>query len=77
MWVLEHHGSDCDRKVVFNQAPPQKVEDLEADVDGDIYLDGRVYISGQQSEAAIEELGRSGVTLVVNTRTPAKLVFTQ
>jgi len=66
-------GSDCDRKEVFNQAPPQKVEDLEADVDGDIYLDGRVYISGQPSEAAIAELGRSGVTVVVNTRTPAEV----
>jgi len=66
-------GCDHDREDVFNQAPPQKIEDLEADVDGDIYLDGRVYISGQPSEEAIEELGRRGVTVVVNTRTPAEV----
>ena len=66
-------GGDCDREDPLTQASPQKIDDLEAEVDGGLYLDGRVYISGQPSEAAIEELARSGLTVVVNTRTPEEV----
>jgi len=66
-------GCDLDRQEPSTQAPPEKIEDLEAVVDGGLYLDGRVYISGQPTEAAIAELGRRGLTVVVNTRTPEEV----
>jgi uncharacterized protein (TIGR01244 family) len=62
-------GCDRDREEVFNQAPPQKIEDLEAEVEGGLYLDGRVFISGQPTEAAFAAFSRRGLTVVVNTRT--------
>jgi uncharacterized protein (TIGR01244 family) len=42
-------------------------------VEGNLYLDGRVYISGQPDEAALAELRRRGLSVVVNTRTPAEV----
>lgn len=50
-------------------APPLKIEDVEGVAQGNLYLDGRVYIAGQPSEEAFAELARRGVTVVVNTRT--------
>jgi uncharacterized protein (TIGR01244 family) len=64
---------DRDREEPSTQAPPQKIDDLEAEVDGGLYLDGRVYISGQPTEAAFAELGGRGLTVVVNTRTPEEV----
>ena len=66
-------GCDRDGEDSFSQASPRKIEDLEAEVEGGLYLDGRVYISGQPTESAIAELGRRGLTVVVNTRTPAEV----
>jgi len=66
-------GSDCDREDPLTQTTPQKIDDLEAEVDGGLYLDGRVYISGQPTEAVFAELGGRGLTVVVNTRTPEEV----
>jgi len=66
-------GCDHDREESLDNAPPQKIEDIEAVVEGSLYLDGRVFISGQPSEATFAELGRRGLTVVVNTRTPAEV----
>jgi protein tyrosine phosphatase (PTP) superfamily phosphohydrolase (DUF442 family) len=44
-------------------APPLKIEDVEGVAQGNLYLDGRVYIAGQPSEEAFAELARRGVTV--------------
>jgi uncharacterized protein (TIGR01244 family) len=51
---------------------PVKVTDIEG-VEARLYLDGRVYIAGQPSQAALEKLKQRGVTAVVNLRTPAEM----
>jgi uncharacterized protein (TIGR01244 family) len=51
---------------------PVKVTDLEG-VEARLYLDGRVYIAGQPSEAALARLKERGVTAVVNLRTPTEM----
>jgi uncharacterized protein (TIGR01244 family) len=51
---------------------PVKVTDIEG-VEARLYLDGRVYIAGQPSEAALAKLKERGVTAVVNLRTPAEM----
>jgi uncharacterized protein (TIGR01244 family) len=65
-------GCDCDSAKDGAQGPPVKIEDVEGVARGNLYLDGRAYIAGQPTEAAFAELARRGVTLVVNTRTPAE-----
>jgi uncharacterized protein (TIGR01244 family) len=55
------------------QAAPAKIEDVEGVAGDNIYLDGRVYISGQPDEAALAELAKMGVAVVVNTRTPEEM----
>jgi uncharacterized protein (TIGR01244 family) len=55
------------------EVPPSKVVDLEGVAEGNLYLDGRVYIAGQPDEDALAELRRRGLTVVVNTRTPAEV----
>ncbi len=55
------------------EASPQKIEDIEGVTAGNLYLDGRVYIAGQPDEAALAELQRRGVTVVVNARTPSEV----
>jgi uncharacterized protein (TIGR01244 family) len=51
---------------------PVKVTDIEG-VEARLYLDGRVYIAGQPSQAALEKLKERGVTAVVNLRGPAEM----
>jgi uncharacterized protein (TIGR01244 family) len=51
---------------------PVKVTDIEG-VEARLYLDGRVYIAGQPSEAALARLKERGVTAVVNLRTPREV----
>ena len=51
---------------------PVKVTDIEG-VEARLYLDGRVYIAGQPSQAALARLKERGVTAVVNLRTPAEM----
>lgn len=51
---------------------PVKVTDIEG-VETRLFLDGRVYIAGQPSEAALAKLKERGVTAVVNLRTPAEM----
>ena len=63
----------CDAEGDHVQTPPVKVEDVDGVVRDNLYLDGRVYIAGQPSEEAFAELARRGVTVVVNTRTPAEV----
>jgi len=65
-------GCDGDNDQSISQALPKKIEDVEGVRAGNLYLDGRVYISGQPTESAIAELGRRGLTVVVNARTPAE-----
>lgn len=63
----------CKSDVERSEAPPQKVEDVGGVERGNLYLDGRVYISGQPDAAAFEELAERGVAVVVNARTPAEM----
>ena len=63
---------DGDTAGPTTSAPPLKIEDVEGVAQGNLYLDGRVYIAGQPSEEAFAELARRGVTVVINTRTPAE-----
>ena len=51
---------------------PVKVTDIEG-VEGRLYLDGRVYIAGQPSQAALAKLKERGVTAVVNLRAPGEM----
>jgi uncharacterized protein (TIGR01244 family) len=51
---------------------PVAVTDVEG-VEQRIFRDGRVYIAGQPSEAALERLKELGVTAVVSLRTPAEM----
>jgi uncharacterized protein (TIGR01244 family) len=62
----------CDAGESDAQTPPLKVEDIEGVARGNLYLDGRAYIAGQPSEEAFAELARRGVTVIINTRTPAE-----
>ena len=62
----------CEAEESEAQTPPVKVEDVDGVARGNLYLDGRAYIAGQPSEEAFAELARRGVTVVVNTRTPAE-----
>jgi uncharacterized protein (TIGR01244 family) len=66
-------GCDGDGEEPAFQAPPVKIDDVEGVELGNLYLDGRVYISGQPTTAAFAELARRGLTVVVNTRTPAEV----
>jgi uncharacterized protein (TIGR01244 family) len=54
-------------------AMPKKVENVVGVARDNLYLDGRVYISGQPDEAAFEELARRGVAVVINARTPGEM----
>jgi len=51
---------------------PVRVTDIEG-VEARLYLDGRVYIAGQPSEAALARLKERGITAVVNLRTPREV----
>jgi len=51
---------------------PAKVTDVEG-VEVRLFLDGRVYVAGQPSEAALAKLKERGVTAVVNLRTPTEM----
>ncbi len=53
--------------------PPQKIEGIEAVEGAGLYLDGRVYLSGQPDQAAFTELRRTGLEVVVNVRTPEEV----
>ena len=66
-------GCDGDNEQSVFQAPPKKIEDVDGVKAGNLYLDGRVYISGQPTESAIAELENRGLTVVVNARTPAEV----
>jgi len=66
-------GCDGDGKQSASQAQPKKIEDVDGVMAGNLYLDGRVYISGQPTESAIAELEHRGLTVVVNARTPAEV----
>jgi uncharacterized protein (TIGR01244 family) len=74
--------------VVWAQGEPAAVESVELgldlkgspvrveDVDGvaqNLYRDGRVWIGGQPSMEALQTLHETGVTAVVNLRTPAEM----
>lgn len=76
LFILTTHPAlaRCDQncKHAFSQAPPQKIEDVDGVTGGGLYLDGRVYISGQPNESALAELGRRGLIVVVNARTPTE-----
>ena len=65
-------GCDGEGESAVFQDPPVKIEDVDGVAGGNLYLDGRVYIAGQPSEEAFAELARRGVTVVINTRTPAE-----
>jgi len=52
---------------------PTKIENEEGVAEGNLYLDGRVYVAGQPNEEALAELARRGLAVVVNTRTPAEV----
>jgi uncharacterized protein (TIGR01244 family) len=62
----------CDGEESVSQGHPVKIEDVEGVAQGNLFLDGRIYIAGQPTESAFAELARRGVTVVVNTRTPAE-----
>ena len=51
---------------------PEKVEGI-AGTHENTYRDGRVYIAGQPSEAALAQFRELGVSAVVNVRTPAEM----
>jgi uncharacterized protein (TIGR01244 family) len=57
---------------VLGMAPPDSVSDLPG-FSGRIYLDGRVYISGQPAEEALRALPARDVTAVINLRTPKEM----
>lgn len=63
-------GGEGEKEVL--QDPPVKIEDVDGVARGNLYLDGRTYVAGQPSEEAFAELARRGVTVVINTRTPAE-----
>jgi uncharacterized protein (TIGR01244 family) len=50
---------------------PERVEGIEG-FEQNLFRDGRVYIGGQPSQAALSALRELGVTAVVNLRTPAE-----
>ena len=51
---------------------PAQVENLEG-VTGGAFQDGRLYIAGQPSADALRHFQESGVTAVVNLRTPQEM----
>jgi uncharacterized protein (TIGR01244 family) len=51
---------------------PQQVTDVTG-VQGVLFRDGRVFIGGQPSEVALEQLKALGVATVVNLRTPPEM----
>ncbi len=51
---------------------PERVEGIEG-VEQNLFRDGRVYIGGQPSQAALAALRELGVTAVVNLRTPPEM----
>jgi len=59
----------------LNQAPvefPLRVEGVEGFTQG-IYRAGPVFIAGQPTEAALTQMAKEGVSLVVNLRTPEEM----
>ena len=65
-------GCDGTSELADSRAQPEKIGTVEG-VNGDnLFLDGRVYISGQPDESALADLKDLGVTVVVNARTPAE-----
>ena len=50
---------------------PERVEGIDG-VEQNLFRDGRVYIGGQPSQAALAAFRELGVTAVVNLRTPAE-----
>ena len=52
---------------------PREISDIEGFDGGGLFLDGRVYISGQPNEAALAGLVGRGLDVVVNTRTPDEM----
>jgi uncharacterized protein (TIGR01244 family) len=57
---------------VDRRTMPVEVIDVDG-VERNLYLDGRVYVGGQPSEAALARLCELGVTAVVNLRTPDEM----
>ncbi len=51
---------------------PLRVTDIEG-VEQNLYLDGRVYVSGQPTKEALAVFRKRGVTAVVNLRTPSEM----
>lgn len=66
-------GSELDGAIAGSLPPPQKVEGIDGVEGAGLYLDGRVYISGQPDQAALTELHRKGLGTVVNLRTPEEI----
>ncbi len=56
-----------------DRSNPYGVEDIPGVEGGGLFLDGRVYLAGQPGEEALAELGRRGVGVVVNVRTPGEM----
>ena len=54
---------------IISGLAPLEITDVEG-VTRRLFLDGRVYVSGQPSHDALIELAERGVTAVVNLRTP-------
>jgi uncharacterized protein (TIGR01244 family) len=53
-------------------ALPTPVEGFDM-VAGEVFRDGRIYIAGQPSEAALRQFHDLGVTAVINLRTPGEM----
>jgi uncharacterized protein (TIGR01244 family) len=60
------------RVLLDRSSVPIEVKGVEG-VERNLFLDGRVYIGGQPSEAALARLRELGVTAVVNLRTPSEM----
>jgi uncharacterized protein (TIGR01244 family) len=60
------------RVLLDRSSMPIEVKGVEG-VERNLFLDGRVYIGGQPSEAALARLRELGVTAVVNLRTPSEM----
>jgi uncharacterized protein (TIGR01244 family) len=58
--------------IVDRATLPQPLEDPSG-FERRAFLDGRVYVTGQPSEAALERLKAAGVTVVVNLRTDPEM----
>lgn len=66
-------GSEPESTDAGSSPPPQKIEGIEGVEGAGLYLDGRVYISGQPDQASLSELHRTGLEMVVNVRTPEEV----